>query len=111
MKETENKNQDTIEVFAQDENKKEIKMIGSQRRIKGLTLWEFNQITKVLKKAKFEKQLVELKHLPKKAEDLVIKSKVITNQNCTYFQALNIKNALKFLTKFNYKVEEIAVEL
>jgi hypothetical protein len=102
MKELENQPQkkDSIEIIAQAEVKKEIKLIGSQRVIPGLTLWQFNLISGVLTKALFKSEDLVLdftKHNP--AKDLAKRKKVIIEENCVYFQALNTKNALKVLRR------------
>lgn len=95
---------DKIEINVEQQQKKEIKLIGNQRKINGLTLWEFNHKTKELQKAKYSKVDIELRSLSTRAEDLVNRHKVVVNENCLYFQALNEKNAIK---KINKKLKTI----
>jgi hypothetical protein len=86
------------EVHAEQDQKKEIKLIGKQRKIPGLTLFEFNTKTKKLTIAKFKTdETLELKSLSVNPEQLQKSSKVIVNENCFYFQALNEKSARKKL--------------
>jgi hypothetical protein len=99
MKLTEDFNSDKIEIQEEQQQKKEIKLIGQQRKIKGLTLWEYNHKTKELKKAKYQKVDVNLKSLSTKDEDINFNHRVIVNENCLYFQALNESNAIKKLLK------------
>lgn len=55
MKEvTESFKETTVEIVEERQQEKQIKLIGRQRHIPGLTLWEFNHSTKELSKAKFK---------------------------------------------------------
>ena len=90
MKLDQDKNE-KIEIVIQKEVKKELKLIGSQRKISGLTLWQFNENTKELTKARFKESSYVIGG--------GIKLSVITEENCIYFQALNRKNALKKINK------------
>ena len=83
----EDEKKDKIEIVSQVQQKKQIKFIGSQRSIPGLTLWQFNTETKSLNKAKFKQTNYTLNGSKR--------SQVIIEDNCIYFQALNMKNALK----------------
>lgn len=98
MKEIGTNTKDAIEIIDQKQIKK--KLIGSQRRIPGLTLWQFNFETKELTKAAFKK--VELR-LSFKKTDLEKRYQVVIEENCTYLQALNLKNAKKVLYR-NYRI-------
>lgn len=94
-----------IELGVEKEQKKEIKLVASQRRIPGLVLWSFNQNTKELKKADFVTEDFTIdftKHNP--VEDLLKRSKVRIEENCLYFQALNRKNAIKKLEKAGIEI-------
>jgi len=99
MKELEKQVKDEVVLVADQEKKKEIKLLGRQRKIKGHTLYEFNTVTRTLTKARFQKQRVELDYLSKNAEEIVFRSTVIVNDNCKYFQSLNVVNAIKKLKK------------
>ena len=83
----EDEKKDKIEIVSQVQQKKQIKLIGSQRLIPGLTLWEFNTETKSLNKAKFKQTNYSLNGSKT--------HQVIIQDNCIYIQALNMKNALK----------------
>jgi hypothetical protein len=93
----ENVNEDRIEISAEEQEKKIIKYIGSQRKIQGLTLWEYNQKTNELNLAKFKKQDVIIESLEPSEGSAIMRHKVDTNEDCFYFQALNRKNAEKKL--------------
>jgi hypothetical protein len=99
MKEIQDLNQDKIEIQIEQQQKKEIKLLGSQRKIPGLTLWEYNLKSKELKEASFSKVDVELKSLSANPIDLVDRHKVVINEGCVYFQSLNRKNAEKKISK------------
>ena len=88
------KAQDKVEIVAQQQQKKEVKLLGSQRKIPGLILWEYNLNTQTLSIATFIKQNLEYKgenNLPE------IRNRVNIKEGCVYFQALNKKNAIKKL--------------
>lgn len=92
-------NQIGVEIKAEAEQKKEIKLIGQQRKVPGLTLWEYNENTKELTKAKFQKVNVMIHGLGMSPESITNTHKVIVNENCVYFQALNRANALRKISK------------
>lgn len=98
MKELEALKQEPIEIREEQQQKKEIRFIGSQRSVPGHTLFEYNYKTNELQKAKFKIDTLEIKSLSIDHLQLNHK-KVIVNENCYYLQALNQKNALKKLIK------------
>lgn len=88
-----------VEIVVEKEHRKEIRLIGQQRKISGLTLWEFNVKTMELNPAQFKKEDVEVTGLRLK-KDLTLKhNRVHTNEACLYFQALNKRSALKKLLR------------
>lgn len=89
---------DRIEIVAEQQQKKEIKLIGRQRKIRGLILWEFNYKTKELHPAKFQPLSIMISGGGAGTETTEV-SKVRVNENCIYLQALNRKNAIKQLNK------------
>jgi hypothetical protein len=105
MKEIQDFNQDKIEVQIEQQQKKEIKLIGKQRKIPGLTLWEYNTKTFDLDKAKYSKVDLHLKSLSNKPQELESRHKVIANEGCLYFQALNLKNAERKVKKAGLKLK------
>lgn len=82
-----------VEIVAEQQQRKEIKLIGRQRKVRGLTLWEFNEKTKELNPAKYKKQDFQITMLNPSASALKVSHKVEVNEHCLYFQALNRKNA------------------
>jgi len=89
-----------IQIVEEKQQRKEIKLIGQQRKIPGLTLWEFDRNTKEIKKAEYKKQDVILRTLKVASDDTVKSNKVVVNENCFYIQALNKKNAIKHLKRY-----------
>ena len=86
-----------VEIVEEQQQRKEVKLIGQQRKIKGLTLWEYNQKSKELIPAKFQKVSVSISALGDSPLDINDVFKVNIKEGCIYFQALNKKNALKKL--------------
>lgn len=96
MNELKTRKPDEIHKVAENPIKKELKLVGSQRKIPNHILWEYNTITKILKRAEFKKEPYVLDFTkPNPAKDLISKMTVVTNENCKYFQAMNEKNAWK----------------
>jgi len=64
MKELEQPIQDQgIEIVAEQEKKKEVRLIERQRRIPGLILWQYNAESNVLDRAKFKQDTLVLNTL------------------------------------------------
>lgn len=99
MKEvTESFKETTVEIVEERQQEKQIKLIGKQRKIPGLTLWEFNHSTKQLSKAKYKPVSVMISASLNDSETTRV-FKCVVNENCLYFQALNEPNARKKLIK------------
>ena len=91
---------DRIEIQAEQEKKKEFKLIGQQRVIPGLTLWEYNRKNQTLCKATFKKQDVVLTTLdPTVINSTSTSHRVEVNDDCIYLQALSMKSAVKKLDR------------
>lgn len=91
---------DKVEISIEEQEKKEVKLLGSQRQIPGLTLWEYNEITKELKRAEFKEEALTLGDILNGTTSINnFRKKVIINEGCQYFQALNRKNALRKIKK------------
>jgi mannose/fructose/N-acetylgalactosamine-specific phosphotransferase system component IIB len=90
-----------VEIAVEKQQRKEIKLIGRQRKIRGHILWEFNQKTKELIPATYKKQDFNVTSLTPSPSAVSISNKVQVNENCLYFQALNRANAIKKLGKGN----------
>lgn len=99
MKELEIRTQSDIEIREEEQQKKEVKMIGQQRKIPGLTLFEFNKKTGAIKPATYKKQSIEINSLVPKKNAVAFHHKVEINEECFYIQALNSKSAIKKLKK------------
>jgi hypothetical protein len=94
MKEAELKDQ-PIEIVAEAEQRKEIKFIGSIRAVKGLTIWEIDVKSGIIRPATFKKEDVQLTSMKVHEASGVNHKKVEVKQGCLYIQALNAKSALK----------------
>lgn len=81
------------EIELLQKKKHEYKLIGSQRKVAGHTLFSFNLITKEIKIAKLEKcdTIHFFTLLP------LVNDKIKIEKNCVYRQALNKKNFKKVL--------------
>lgn len=90
---------DKIEIQTQEQEKKHVKLIGSQIAVKGLTLWEYNVKTKEIKEAEFQKQDLVLTSLDINEINRQFRTKVLVKPDCVYRQALNKKNLIKKLKK------------
>lgn len=82
-----------VEVFAQKEIEKQLKLIGHIRPHKGQTVFEINCSTAEIKKAEFKTVDVHFNLAAKK--DFSPHKKIVANENCIYIVALNKANALK----------------
>jgi hypothetical protein len=100
MKELENHKENKIEIVAEQEQRKEIKLIGQQRKVRGLILWEYNTKTLELREAQFKSENVSISSLQVSPELVQRHSRVVVNENCIYIQALNRENAGKKVIKW-----------
>lgn len=97
MKELNNQFKDSkVEIVSEQQQRKELKLIGKQRKIKGLILWEYNEITREFKPAKYRPLGVFISASPN-VMDRTHTFELVVNENCQYVQALNIKNAKRKL--------------
>jgi hypothetical protein len=79
---------------------KEYKLVGSQRKVSGHTLFEFNKSTKEIKPADVKRECI----MDFKTGKPVYRTKTDMHENCFYIQALNVKNAIKKLKKLGSKI-------
>lgn len=77
--------------------KHELHLIGSQRKIKGHTLYAFNTVTKEIKVAPVERKMFFGFN-----GNMTYKNELTVEKNCIYLQALNEKNARKRLIRMGY---------
>lgn len=88
-----------VNISEERQEKKSTQLIGKQRKIPGLTTWEYNGKDGSLQQAKYKNAYVDcmtveyMKH--KNTTHMTIDAK----EGCYYFQALNKKNAVKHLRK------------
>lgn len=72
----------------------ELKLVGSQKKVKGHTLFSYNEKTGEWKQTNVKRNIeIGLDGLP------VYKTEVTKEPNCIYIQALNLENAKKRLKK------------
>lgn len=105
MKEIKIKDSPDIEIRAEQQQKAEHVLLGSQLKRPGHTLFEYNRLTGEIREAEFEKQDLVLDYIPRQGNRYMyktIKSKVVINNNCIYRQALNKFNAVKRLKREGY---------
>jgi hypothetical protein len=100
MRELEKHNPDSHKQIKQAEIKKQHNLLGSFKKIRGLTLFQMDVTTGKISKAKFEQRTVEYVGQKKR-------NKLIAEENCLYVQALNFKNAKK---KFTKKVKQLIAQ-
>lgn len=97
-----------IAIHAKREERDEMKLIGSQRLIKGLRMFELNLET-------FEiKQTIPIKtsepFVLEGNEDKGNRLTYIGQANCKYIQAINLKNAKKKFTKYLVENGQIDID-
>lgn len=81
--------------------KNEFHLVGEERRVKGHTLFCFNEVTKKIKVAPMNQEcMLGLDG------SVIYKHNVTVEKDCVYIQALNQKNAIKKLNKMGYKTKE-----
>lgn len=90
------------EIVAEQEKKKEVKLIGRQRKVRGLILWEYNENTRVLEPARFKEDTIQFTFDQEVMKKRVAHKKVEVNDSCVYEQALNRRNAIRQLKKRGY---------
>lgn len=81
--------------------KNEFHWVGEERRVKGHTLFCFNEVTKKIKVAPMNQEcMLGLDG------SVIYKHNVTVEKDCVYIQALNQKNAIKKPNKMGYKTKE-----
>ena len=81
--------------------KNEFHLVGEERRVKGHTLFCFNEVTKKIKVAPMNQEcMLGLDG------SVIYKHNVTVEKDCVYIQALNQKNAIKKPNKMGYKTKE-----
>ncbi len=91
-----------VQIVEEKQHRKEIKVIDSERSIPGLTLFEYNEVTHNVTVAKFKIASVFITGGSDVNERTTYQC--ITHENCTYVQALNVRNAIKKLMKQGFTI-------
>lgn len=102
MRELEEFRELPIEIVAEQQQKKEIKHIGQQRKVPGHILWEFNEKTREIKRAVYKKTNVFISSVNMSPESITETHNVVVNENCAYVQAMNLENARKHFKRMGY---------
>lgn len=97
MKETQQHTSDEVAIVKQVQQKKQMAHHGTIVPHEGHTLFEYNTVTKELRKATFDNVAVDFKDASKGLNS--IKKKVNVKENCFYLSSLNEKNAVKKIHK------------
>lgn len=103
MKELEEFKELPIEIVAEQQQKKEIKHIGQQRKVPGHILWEFNEKTREVVRAVFKKTNITITGTSMSPESITETHKVVVKENCSYVQAMNRKNAIKHFKRMGFE--------
>ena len=88
------KDMDQLRTEQVHKKKNEFHLIGQERRVKGHTLFCFNEVTKKIKVAPMNQDI-----MLGLDGSVIYKNKVTVEKDCVYVQALNEKNARKKLIK------------
>ncbi len=92
---TSHEREDATRVEQVAKKQREYKLIGTQRKVAGHTLFEFNKKTKEIKPADIKRECI----LDATTGKPIYKTKTDIHEDCFYLQALNVKNAEKKLRK------------
>ena len=98
-----NLNENKIEI--QKQIQQEYKFIGTVSKNKGHLIFEYNKETKRLKLASIQLN----KTVKIETEGTIApmsKYQIMVGKNCLYFQALNLKNAMKKVRKYGFEIIE-----
>ena len=91
------KDSDDVRIEQVVKKKNKFHLIGSQRKIKGHTLFAFNTVTKEIKVAPMERKMFFGFN-----GNVTYKNEITVEKDCIYLQALNEKNARKRLIRIGY---------
>lgn len=96
---------ETPEIVIEQQIPNKITFLGSQLKIKGLTMFEFNPLSMTLVPAEYKEVKTVLNKKLHKSWSFIIQTeyttvhKLIPKEGCVYVQALNKKNAYKKILK------------
>lgn len=91
---------DQVRIEREQKKRQEFTFLGSERVVRGHTMFSFNVVTKEIKVA-------ALKHCDTfdlSKMDVAYNPKIIVEENCVYRQALNKKNLIKRLKREGFAV-------
>lgn len=95
----------TPEIQIEQNIPKKIEFLGSLKKIKGLTMWEFNPVAMTLVEAEYREVKTQINKKLHKSWSFIVQTeyttvhKLIPKEGCVYVQALNKKNAYKKILK------------
>lgn len=95
------KDSDDLRIEQVIKKKNEFHLIGSQRRVKGHTLYAFNTVTKEIKVAPVERKVFFGFN-----GNMTYKDELTVEKDCICIQALNEKDARKRLVRLGYCVNK-----
>ena len=84
-----------------NKQKKELKFLGSIRKVRGHTLFSINTKTGEIKPAEYRVKKHLAFHVAKNKDRVSEKKEVVAEKDCIYRQALNKKNLIRKLIKEN----------
>ena len=93
------KDDDQIRTEQVQKKRNEFHLIGQEKRIKGHTLFCFNEVTKKIKVAPMNQEIIMGLD-----GSIIYKNNITVEKDCVYIQALNEKNAKKKLIKMGYSL-------
>lgn len=82
-----------------NKQKKELKFLGSIRKVRGHTLFSINTKTGEIKPAEYRVKKHLAFHVAKNKDRVSEKKEVVAEKDCIYRQALNKKNLIRKLIK------------
>lgn len=109
MKEIED--QVKVEITEIPEVRKQLNLLGSRHKSKSQIWWEINLLTREVIPAKFSEKAIEMKqfYMPQMAAPKIVPvgvNKLIQNECCVYFPAMNKENAWKKFEKAKKRLED-----
>jgi len=95
MRELQPHTKDRLEVQAEAEKKRELKLLGTVKPQAGHKLWQYNTVTGELTEAEYEQ--VNIDFVAATKGEIASHRRVIVKDGCRYMLALNKKNAKRKL--------------
>lgn len=86
-----------VRIEREQQKRQEFTFLGSERVVRGHTMFSFNVVTKEIKVATLKLKHCDTFDLSKM--DVAYNPKIVVEENCVYRQALNQKNLIKRLKR------------